>query len=412
MILFFDTETTGLNRSTARIVQLAWILSNSNGSEVSRSSMIIKPSGYSIPESAAAIHNITTEYALENGVPLKKCLKQMAELVDDVKLLVAHNISYDSSILKEEFHRAGLNYPFGKTPVVCTMKSSTEYCELPKNSDIPGYKYPKLEELYRHLFGYDFLDAHDALADAEACKQCYFELVERNVLARFDDPDTHSANSKGDKIPNLPYTNSAPESGNYVPKVSIIDNLKIKDDKKLKPIAAESLQKENITELNNDTISHKSLKDKQHKPINEKALPTKEKTLSQEPQQRIATTATRPFEVIENTAYNSSNKKNKATRRIKVLAFKCPTCNIRSVDALEDEYYYRCPNCNQRIINLTPTNNPNPVIKFESIIEEITYFNGMLLEDRICHWCGRTGTTYQVSGPFKFICSYCSAKSN
>lgn len=183
MILFFDTETTGLNRSTARIVQLAWILSNSNGSEVSRSSMIIKPSGYSIPESAAAIHNITTAYALENGVPLKKCLKQMAELVDDVKLLVAHNISYDSSILKEEFHRAGLNYPFGKTPVVCTMKSSTEYCELPKNSDIPGYKYPKLEELYRHLFGYDFLDAHDALADAVACKQCYFELVKRGVVS-------------------------------------------------------------------------------------------------------------------------------------------------------------------------------------------------------------------------------------
>jgi len=40
-----------------------------------------------------------------------------------------------------------------------------------------GYKWPKLQELHNHLFGESFEEAHNAMADIEATKKCFIELV-------------------------------------------------------------------------------------------------------------------------------------------------------------------------------------------------------------------------------------------
>lgn len=198
MILFLDTETTGVNPKLDRLVQLAWIIATDNGDEISRSSMIVRPDGFVIPPGAARVHGITTEMAIRSGIPLKQAIQQLTTASKGVALLVAHNITYDLGILKGEFHRAGLAYPFPSTPGICTMKASTNYCGLPKVGGKSGFKYPKLDELYRHLFGYDFLNAHNAEADTEACMACYFELIKRGVLssigAQTRDPRAEAAN--------------------------------------------------------------------------------------------------------------------------------------------------------------------------------------------------------------------------
>ena len=77
MILFLDTETTGLpNRRSAsiyhlsnwpRLVEIAWIECNENGTVESEYDQIIKPESFEIPRSASALHGITTEKAIENG---------------------------------------------------------------------------------------------------------------------------------------------------------------------------------------------------------------------------------------------------------------------------------------------------------------------------------------------------------
>lgn len=46
MILFFDTETTGLSKSSDHIVQLAWTLTDRNGMLINEGSHIVRPSGY------------------------------------------------------------------------------------------------------------------------------------------------------------------------------------------------------------------------------------------------------------------------------------------------------------------------------------------------------------------------------
>ena len=41
------------------------------------------------------------------------------------------------------------------------------------------FKLPTLTELYQHLFGKAFKDAHNATADVEATTRCFLELVRR-----------------------------------------------------------------------------------------------------------------------------------------------------------------------------------------------------------------------------------------
>ena len=119
---------------------------------------------------------------MRSGMPLKRCLQQLLTAGQEATLLVAHNLSYDIGILKEEFHRAALPNAFASVSGICTMRAATNYCRLPKTSNRGGYKYPKLDELHRHLFGYDFINAHNAEADTEACMRCFFELCKLGII--------------------------------------------------------------------------------------------------------------------------------------------------------------------------------------------------------------------------------------
>lgn len=94
-------------------------------------------------------------------------------------ILVAHNLNFDHRIVWAEFIRAG-RQPRSGLHKICTMQKSTNVTKIPSAR---GYKWPKLEELYRHLFAKEIENAHDALADVVACKDCFFKLVEMGVLS-------------------------------------------------------------------------------------------------------------------------------------------------------------------------------------------------------------------------------------
>ncbi|HUV85413.1 MAG TPA: hypothetical protein VMV86_06875, partial [Methanosarcinales archaeon] len=55
----------------------------------------------------------------------------------------------------------------------CTMLEGTDICKIPS---FRGNKWPTLKELHKHLFNEDFEDAHDALADVEATRRCYYAI--------------------------------------------------------------------------------------------------------------------------------------------------------------------------------------------------------------------------------------------
>lgn len=189
MYLVVDCETSGLPRNWKapftdlgnwpRAVQIAWLLYDSQQRELRSASHVIRPDGFSIPPDAAAIHGITTERALREGIDLRQALTELAADCGNASYVIAHNASFDGSVLAAEFLRQGWQAPFHPQTMICTMQASTAYCALP---GVYGYKWPRLEELYAILFGSELSGAHDAQFDAAACARCFFELESRGVI--------------------------------------------------------------------------------------------------------------------------------------------------------------------------------------------------------------------------------------
>ncbi len=192
MYLFFDTETNGLPRNHdapisdlgnwPRVVQLAWMMTDDTGKELSRGEFIVRPDGFEIPAAAAAIHGITTEIARRKGVPLRRALDPFHASLQAAKLLVAHNFTFDQRVLAAEYFRLGQDHGiFMQTPYVCTMLGTTEFCRLPGGRG--GFKWPKLTELHTKLFHTNYESAHDAMADVQACAKCFFELRRHGLFS-------------------------------------------------------------------------------------------------------------------------------------------------------------------------------------------------------------------------------------
>ena len=189
MYLFFDTETTGLPRNWKapvtdlnnwpRMVQLAFLLCDPDGNEISGGDYIVKPEGYRIPADASRVHGITTERALLEGQPLREVLEVFNSLIPQAGSLVAHNISFDEKIIGAEFLRCHMPNSLNGKRKICTMESTTSFCAI---NGPYGYKWPKLSELHYKLFRTGFDEAHNAAADIKATVKCFWELKRRGIL--------------------------------------------------------------------------------------------------------------------------------------------------------------------------------------------------------------------------------------
>lgn len=188
MELFFDTETTGVPKNYKapmsdtdnwpRLVQIGWIVYR-DGVKVYERERIIKPNGFDIPVVASNIHGVTTEYANSNGHDIADVMQEFAFIASTCDKIIGHNISFDINIVGAEYWRLYNKSPFADQKVICTMLSSTQFCQLPGSY---GYKWPKLHELYTKLFDEDMGAAHTALQDISNTAKCYFALVERELI--------------------------------------------------------------------------------------------------------------------------------------------------------------------------------------------------------------------------------------
>ena len=188
-ILFFDTETTGLPKNWKahvsdfnnwpRLVQLAWQLYDEKGYLVEKKSVIVKPRGFQIPKESSTIHGITTDIAISNGTEIEDVLNEFKKKLLVSKVLIAHNMSFDEKIIGCEFLRVFQENLLANKAKICTMELSTNICRIPGEY---GFKWPKLQELHKFLFGEEFEEAHDAEIDIEATAKCYWEMKKRNLL--------------------------------------------------------------------------------------------------------------------------------------------------------------------------------------------------------------------------------------
>lgn len=187
-ILIFDTETTwfidkknpDLN-AQPYIIQFAWIyweLTDGNFKEIKRINQVIKPK-ISIPYASSQVHHIY-DIDVKNAPNIEEYIDEFINIINESDVIIGHNIEYDEEMIKLELKRLGREYDYRPKQVMCTMKTTVDYCKLPGNGE--RFKYPKLGELYKKLFWEYFIWAHDAIVDVEATLKAFLELHKIWVL--------------------------------------------------------------------------------------------------------------------------------------------------------------------------------------------------------------------------------------
>ncbi len=189
LIMIYDFETSGLpiyeipseDPSQPHTVQVGAILVDADTHEVKEEiNVIVKPDGWIIPDDVAAIHGITTEQALAEGIPEKQVTEQFLEMWRKCQLRVAHNENFDARIARimlKRFFDDVVAEEFKAGERACTGLLAKPVMQmLPKNKY--GYKMPKLIEAYQHFMGKPLEGAHNAMNDARACMEIFWKLQE------------------------------------------------------------------------------------------------------------------------------------------------------------------------------------------------------------------------------------------
>ena len=195
--LVFDTETTGLfnwkipsdAEGQPRLASWCMIFVADDFSVEHCFSALIKPDGWVMSPEAQAINRLSMERLTDEGQSIEWPVSLMQLALAQKRSLVAHNLSFDTKIMRGEFRRAGLveaaeSVRPGRTGI-CTMERSTPICAIPHPSRPGRHKWPKLAEACQIMLGETMGDeAHDAKADAMACLRLLIALNRRAPLAK------------------------------------------------------------------------------------------------------------------------------------------------------------------------------------------------------------------------------------
>jgi DNA polymerase-3 subunit epsilon len=139
--LGFDTETDGPVPTEARIITGAMVLVTP-GNPPNPMELMLQPERDIDPE-AIAIHGITTERAMADGLAREAGLAQIAFTVADLTgpniPLVGHNVSYDLTLLDRELRRTGIGW--------LTTEPGSGYVQIHANGLPLGLPFPVIDTL-------------------------------------------------------------------------------------------------------------------------------------------------------------------------------------------------------------------------------------------------------------------------
>lgn len=161
-----DTETTGLDSTTARLVQIAGL--RVTGEKIDfddRYESLVDP-GRPIPPTSTSIHGIAD--ADVAGAPNAADILPAIDLFVGDAVVIGHTISFDMQILGEEAKRAGLDWQAPKTLDIRPLAMLVA-------PTLAGYGLDQLCE----WLGIEIRGRHTAMGDAEATARVFAALIPR-----------------------------------------------------------------------------------------------------------------------------------------------------------------------------------------------------------------------------------------
>ena len=166
-IIFFDLETTGVDVTHDRIVEISMIKVLPSGEEIEKTRRV-NP-GIPIPAEATAVHHIT-DADVANEPSFRQIAKSLANEMVGCDIAGFNSNRFDIPMLDQEFQRAGVKFDFTKARFV----------------DVQTIFHKKeqrtLLAAYRFYCGKELDGAHSANADTRATLE-----VLKSQLDRYDD---------------------------------------------------------------------------------------------------------------------------------------------------------------------------------------------------------------------------------
>ncbi|MGK0716409.1 3'-5' exonuclease [Leucobacter sp. W1153] len=181
----FDTETTGVDTSSARIVSATIAVIGGSGEVKERYDWLLDP-GVEIPDGAARIHGITTEVARASGVQapvgVAQIVLQLQAMLERGFPVVAYNAPFDLGLLRSESARHGVNWPAVVSPVIDPLVLDKQFDRFRKGKRT-------LEVVAEH-YQVELGTAHDAGEDAiaagrvaQAIARKYAQVLPDEIIA-------------------------------------------------------------------------------------------------------------------------------------------------------------------------------------------------------------------------------------
>ncbi|KJR43235.1 Exonuclease domain protein [Candidatus Magnetoovum chiemensis] len=167
-ILLIDLETTGLNPKTDKIVEIAWILTDSDYNIINSSSHLISTySKYTNTESYN-INKISKKQLLNAGIPIEASIAPLYHLMKRNDIIVTgYNIGFDLYFLYHELLTLNIEpivpLCFDILPLVRKKVTNTDD--------------HKLRTIYNHLFGEEDTNFHRAYSDVMASLRILKKLI-------------------------------------------------------------------------------------------------------------------------------------------------------------------------------------------------------------------------------------------
>ena len=152
-IIFFDLETTGLNITKDKIVEISIIKVFPDGHEEEKTRRL-NPEMH-IPEQASAVHGITDD-DVKDCPTFKQVSKSLAQIFEGCDIGGFNSNRFDIPMLAEEFARAAVDVDFSDCQMIDVQNI---YHRLEQRTLVAAYKY---------YCGKDLENAHSALADTRA----------------------------------------------------------------------------------------------------------------------------------------------------------------------------------------------------------------------------------------------------
>ncbi len=152
-ICFLDLETTGINVSTDKIVEIALVKISSDGSKIVKRKLI-NPE-MPIPKVSSDIHGITDEM-VKDAPTFKQVANEVKQFIEGADLAGYNSNRFDIPMLNEEFLRAGVPVDIESRKLLDVQKV---FHMMEQRTLTAAYKF------YCHK---NLEDAHSAEADAVA----------------------------------------------------------------------------------------------------------------------------------------------------------------------------------------------------------------------------------------------------